>query len=260
MTPLPPSLPALVTGASSGIGEAFATALAERGHALTLVARRGDRLERIARRLRAEHGVTVTVLIADLETEPGLAAVAGVLAAGGPWLLVNNAGFGARGAVLDIEEGWERSLIAVNVVALHRLLRAVLPGNVAAGGGGIINVASTAAFQPMAYFATYAASKAFVLHLTEGLAEEIRGTGTRVMALCPGPVRTEFGEVAGGAEELERMRPMDARTCVDIALRAFNRGDVICVPGTLNHAGTMAVRLLPRFAVRRVLGVVARPR
>ncbi len=139
-------------------------------------------------------------------------------------------------------------------------MRAVLPGNVAAGAGGVINLASTAAFQPISYLATYAATKAFVLHLTEAVAEEVRGAGTRVMALCPGPVRTEFGEVADAEADLERLRPMDVREVVDTALRSFDAGDVICVPGALNHAGTVAVRLLPRFAVRRVVGRLARPR
>jgi short-subunit dehydrogenase len=141
-------------------------------------------------------------------------------------------------------------------------MRAALPGCVEARSGGVLNVASSAAFQPIPHMATYAATKAFVLHLTEAVACELQGGGVRVMALCPGPTRTEFGEIAGVAEDFDRIGPlsMSADRVVGAALKAFDRGDVICVPGIVNLAGATGVRFLPRFAVRRVLEPVFRER
>ena len=259
MKPVPASVPALVTGASSGIGERFAVRLAERGHELTVVARRADRLEQLARRLRREHGGTVHVLTADLETPEGRAEVASTLRSRSPWILVNNSGFGAHGAFAEHTVERETGMVAVNVVALHELMLATLPGNVAAGGGGVLNLASTAAYQPIPYLATYAATKAFVLHLTEAVAEEVRGTGTRVCALCPGSTRTEFGEVAGAQEAMRRLPTMNVDAVVDAGLRSFDRGEVICVPGALNQIGAIAATITPRVAVRRFLGVAAHP-
>jgi uncharacterized protein len=262
MQPVPASVPALVTGASSGIGETFARRLAQRGHQLVVVARRTDRLRRLATDLRRLHDATVEVLRADLETPAGRETVAARLGDGGPWLLVNNAGFGTRGRFVDQDRAREAAEIQVNALAVHQLMRAARPGCLAARAGGVVNVASTAAFQPLPHFATYAATKAFVLHLTEAVAAELRGSGVRAMALCPGFTTTEFAEVAGAEHEFARLRPvtMTRESVVDTALRAFDRGDVICVPGLLNLAGAHAVRLLPRFAVRRALEPVFRTR
>jgi short-subunit dehydrogenase len=262
MQPLPASVPALVTGASSGLGESFARRLAKRGHELVLVARRTDRLERLATELRAVSGAAIEVLGADLETAAGRNRVAGRLSGGGPWLLVNNAGFGTRGRFVEQDPRREAGEIAVNALAVHQLMRAALPGCVEAHSGGVLNVASTAAFQPIPHMATYAATKAFVLHLTEAVSTELQGTGVRLMALCPGPTRTEFGDVAGVAEDFDRIGPlsMTADRVVGTALKAFDRGDVICVPGIVNLAGATGVRVLPRFAVRRILEPVFRDR
>jgi short-subunit dehydrogenase len=262
MHPIPATVPALVTGASSGLGEGFARRLAGRGHELVLVARRTDRLERLATELRAVSGAGVEVLGADLETAAGRNRVAGRLSGGGPWLLVNNAGFGTRGRFVEQDQRREAAEITVNALAVHQLMRAALPGCVEARSGGVLNVASSAAFQPIPHMATYAATKAFVLHLTEAVACELQGGGVRVMALCPGPTRTEFGEIAGVAEDFDRIGPlsMSADRVVGAALKAFDRGDVICVPGIVNLAGATGVRLLPRFAVRRVLEPVFRER
>jgi short-subunit dehydrogenase len=125
----------------------------------------------------------------------------------------------------------------------------------------VINVASTAGYQPLPYMATYAATKAFVLHLTEALAEELRGSGARAMALAPGPVRTEFGTVAGVEDYMSMARPMtmDAERCVRVALRAFDRGAAICVPGGLNLALAQGPRVAPRLVVRKVTGSIFRP-
>ncbi|HEX3607705.1 MAG TPA: SDR family oxidoreductase [Candidatus Dormibacteraeota bacterium] len=262
MQPVPASVPALVTGASSGLGECFARHLARRGHELVLVARRTDRLQRLATELRPDSAAPVGVLGADLETAAGRERVAARLGSGGPWLLVNNAGFGTRGRFVEQDPAREAAEITVNALAVHQLMRAALAGCVAARAGGVINLASSAAFQPLPHMATYAATKAFVLHLTEAVATELRGTGVRAMALCPGPTRTEFGDVAGVAEDFGRLGPlfMTADGVVGAALRAFDHGDVICIPGVHNLAGATAVRLLPRFAVRRLMEPVFRRR
>lgn len=253
---VPPEVSALVTGASSGIGEEFARQLASRGHAVTLVARRGERLDRLADELRGAYGVTVDPFIADLETAKGRDAVAALLRASAPWLLVNSAGYGGRGAIVDMSAAREQAEVRVNVVAVHQLTLMVLPGLIREGGGGVINVASTAAFQPLPYMATYGATKAFVLSFTEALAEELRGSGARAMALCPGPVQTDFHTVAGtassGYERLSKPMSMTAPQCVTEALRAFDRGSAVCIPGLLNHALAEGPRLAPRFLVRKV--------
>ncbi|GAC1344516.1 MAG: SDR family oxidoreductase [Candidatus Dormibacteria bacterium] len=254
--PVSPSIPAVVTGASSGIGEEFSRQLAERGHDLLLVARRVPRLRALARELKRDHAVAVTVLGADLETAAGRELVAARLRGHGPRLLVNNAGFGSRGRFADLDPGREVAEVMVNVVAVEQLTAAVLPECVAAGAGGVLNVASTAAFQPLPHMATYAATKAFVLHLSEALAVELNGTGVRCMALCPGPTRTEFGEVAGNARELEKALPMAASDVVRHALGDFDSGHAISIPGPLNALGAHSVRLFPRAAVRRVAGLI----
>jgi hypothetical protein len=258
--PVPPSVPALVTGASSGIGEQFARQLAARGHDLTLVARRADRLQAIAKTLRREHDVKVSVHPADLESPEGRAPVAAMLRDKGPWLLINNAGFGSRGRFVDLDPERELAEVQLNVVALHEFTGAALQGNVAAGRGAVVNVASTAAYQPIPYMATYAATKAFVLHFTEAVAQELQGTGVRALALCPGPTRTEFEHVAGVQSLFSMSMPMSADAVVRSALRALDRGHAICVPGARNLALAQGVRLVPRTALRRVVGGIFAPR
>jgi short-subunit dehydrogenase len=259
MRPIPSSLPALVTGASSGIGAEFARQLAQRGHNLTLVARREDRLRALAAQLAADHGVEAAVLVADLETSAGRRTVADAVGRE-PLLLINNAGFGSRGRHWELSGERESAEVEVNVLALQQLCHAALAVNVPAGRGGVINVASTAGFQPLPYMATYAATKAFVLHYSEALARELSGTGVRLMALCPGPVATEFGEVAGNAEEMLRIGMMPVEKCVSVALRAFDRNHTICVPGVLNHAGAVGTKLVPRALLRRAIAPIFRPR
>jgi short-subunit dehydrogenase len=260
-TALPASIPVLVTGASSGIGEEFARRLAERGHDVTVVARRVDRLEQLAKELTDKHGGRVEVVAADLETPRGRAAIAKMLRERFPWILVNNAGFATRGRFAELDQARERGELQLNVVTLHELSLATLPGLVAAGTGGIINVASTAAFQPLPYMATYAATKAFVLNFSEALAEEVRGSGVRVMALCPGATRTEFGDVAGVNDYMELVGGgMSTQRCVAIALRAFDRGHAICIPGAFNAVLSHGPRIAPRFGVRRIAGAIFNPR
>ena len=258
--PVPASVPALVTGASSGIGEEFARQLAARGHAVTLVARRVERLQALARELRRDHGVKATVHSADLETEEGRAPVAELLRAKGPWLLVNNAGFGTRGRFADLDPERESAEVRVNVVALHEFTAAVVRGNVQAGAGAVVNVASTAAFQAIPHMATYAATKAFVLHFTEGIAQELHGTGVRALALCPGPTRTEFAEVSDNSDLFDKSMPMSSKSVVRSALRALDRGHAICVPGAHNLILAQGPRLVPRSALRRIIAPIFAPR
>ncbi len=258
--PVPTTSPVVVTGASSGIGEEFARRFAERGHNLTIVARRVDRLEALAEELRSRHGVSVDVMPADLETARGRTAVARLLRQLPGCVLVNNAGFGTRGRLTGLDAARERAEVQVNVVALHELTLAALPGLIEAGTGGVINLGSTAAFQPLPYMATYSGSKAFVLHFTEALAEELRGSGVRVMALCPGPVRTEFDDVSGVNGSLDFLRPLSVARCVAAALRAFDRGQAVCVPGAINLALAQSPRLAPRALVRRVAAPFLSPR
>lgn len=251
---IPSSLPALVTGASSGLGSEFAAQLAERGHDVTLVARRTDRLRTLARELEKRHGTAITPVTADLETSRGRDRAAALLADGRAWILVNNAGFGSRGSLADLPLDRERAQVLVNVVALHHLAGAALPGQVAAGQGGILNVASTAAFQPLPGMATYSATKAFVLTFTEALAVEARGTGVRVTCLCPGPVRTEFHAVAGTGREIQIAPTLEPADCVRAALRAFDRNQTICIPGAINALIAASARLAPRSATRHIAG------
>lgn len=256
---IPATVPALVTGASSGIGEEFARQLAARGHDVTLVARRADRLEALAAGLRSERPGKFSVHPADLESNEGRESVIAVLRSG-PWLLVNNAGFGTRGRFVDLDLAREAAEVQLNVVTLHALTAAVLPGNVAAGAGGVVNLASTAAYQPLPYMSTYAATKAFVLHFTEGLAHELRGTGVRALAVCPGPTRTEFDQVAGVQSIFDKAAPMTAAAVARSALRALDRGQAVCVPGAHNLMLAQGSRLAPRALVRRVTGLIFAPR
>jgi hypothetical protein len=258
--PVPPSIPALVTGASSGIGEEFARQLAARGHDLTLVARRAERLQALATVLRRDHRVKVAVHPANLETAAGRRPLATLLAEKGPWLLVNNAGFGTRGRFADLDPEREIAEVQVNVVALHQFTAAVIRGNLDADAGAVVNVASTAAYQAIPHMATYAATKAFVLHFTEALAQELHGSGVRALAVCPGPTRTEFDEVAGVSSLFDKSMPMSAAAVVRSALRALDRGHAICVPGAHNLVMAQGPRLVPRSALRRIIGPIFAPR
>jgi len=187
---------ALVTGASSGIGAAFATRLARDRYDLTVVARSRPRLDELATRLRAQ-GAVVDVLVADLCHPAGVAATIAAIESEPLDLLVNNAGFGTVGAYAELDAEREEAEVRLNVVALMRLTRAALPAMVARGAGAIVNVSSVAAFQPAPFNATYGATKAWVNSFTEAIAEELRDSGVRIQALCPGFTRTEFQSRAG---------------------------------------------------------------
>jgi short-subunit dehydrogenase len=252
---------ALITGASSGIGESFAYALARQHYDLVLVARREDRLKAVAAKAREIGAAHTEIVAADLsrggapnEVQARLAAVPIQVD-----FLINNAGFGTNGRFDRLPIAREIEEIELNVTALVALTRLFLPPMVERRNGTIINVASTAAFQPIPYMATYAATKAFVLSFTEAIASETAGTGVRIMALCPGPVHTEFQAVAKNENALmPSFVYMDADTVVSQALAAAARGRRVRINGTLNSAAAVAARLFPRSLVTAIAGRIYR--
>ncbi len=235
----------LVTGATVGIGAAFARRLAADGHALVLVARDTERLAAVAARLRGQYGVEVEVLAADLAADEGIAAVEARLRdAGRPVdVLVNNAGFGNRGRFLDVPVEDEVRMLTVHCEAVLRLTAAAVEGMRERGRGFVVNVASVAAFLPRG---TYGASKAWVVRFTEGLAQEMDGSGVRFLALCPGFVRTEFHARAGmDASRLPEVAWLDADAVVRAALRDLARGRTVSVPSLRYKAVVGVVRHVP---------------
>jgi short-subunit dehydrogenase len=252
---------ALVTGASAGIGNAFARGLATRGYDLVVVARDTARLDALAKELEAAHGGTVEVLGADLSDAAQLATVEARLAdAARPVeLVVNNAGFGTMGHFKDLPIDREQEEIALNVVALTRLTHAALPNLLERRTGGVINVASIAAFQPTPGNATYGATKAFVFSLSQGIHEELRGTGVNCMVLCPGFTRTEFQQRAGiDSTDVPGFLWQEADTVVDFAMKAFASGKAVCVPGALNRVTAGFSATAPSGLTRRIAGAIVK--
>lgn len=245
---------ALITGASAGLGVEFARQLAKRGHRLVLAARRKDRLEAIAAKVGNARVVAI-----DL-AEPGAAArlIADCDAAGETIdLLVNNAGFGLRGQFVELDAARQREMIDLNVAALTDLCRLVAPRLAERRSGAILNVASTAAFQPGPKMAVYFATKAYVLSFTEALHEELKPHGVKVSALCPGPTRTEFGEVAGFGEDSRFDRiAMTADEVVRKGLAGLDRNPAVVITGALNWAGAFGTRFLPRSTIRKIAGAL----
>ena len=253
----------LITGASAGLGEGFARALAATGENLILTARRVDRLEALATQLRAKHQIQVHLFPTDLAQPDApaklLADIAG--AALSVDQLINNAGFGVRGAFAEGDGARQLEMIDLNCRALVALTHRVLPQMVARGSGGILNVASTAAFQPGPWMAVYYATKAFVLSFSEALHEEVRGQGVRVAALCPGPTRTEFADVAGmGDSPLFRALGSSAEAVVRDGLRALAANQAVRVSGAANLAMAESIRLTPPVLARRLVGALQRSR
>jgi short-subunit dehydrogenase len=250
----------VVTGASAGIGLALTKNLARGGRPVLAVARRSEKLRALAEEARASGWAEVVALPADL-ADPGAAdaVLARAEELGGAEWLVNNAGFGAYGAVADAAPARLAALVRVNCEAVVLLTRAFLPSLVARGGF-VLNVASVAAFLPMPFHSVYAASKAFVLSFTEGLAEELRGTPAGAGAFCPGPVDSEFVEVAGLARRPTRRRAvLSAEEAAAEALAQLRAREVVRVPRAAMRLAVGAPRLLPRAAVRRLSALVNRP-
>lgn len=251
----------LITGASSGIGECFAHALAARKHNLALVARSKEKLETLASRLGSEHGVKTVVLVSDLSA-PGAAAVlaeqlrARQLAVD---LLINNAGFGGRGEFWGLPLDRQSEMVRLNVVAVMVLTYLLLPAMIERRAGAIINVSSTASFQPVPYTAVYGSTKAFVTSFSLALAEEVRPYGIRVVTLCPGGTRTNFfvagdykrRSLPGGLQSPEEV--------VEAALGALDRKGGLVVPRFFNKLSVFVQRFVPRQAVARVAARLFRP-
>jgi len=241
---------ALVTGASAGIGAVFARELAARGMHMALAARREDRLRELAAELEAAHGVLTAVLPADLG-KPGAAGVLWQEASDGRTihLLVNNAGFGLKGHFDELPLDRQAEMVRVNCVAPLELAHLAVREMRARRGGGIVNVASVAGYQPIPMLATYAATKAFLITLSEAVAEEVREDGVRVVVVNPGPVITEFQSVAGTQVTAKTPGVKTSEEVVAAALRALEAGKSTVTPGLFNRLSSYAVRVSPRGLV-----------
>ena len=251
---------ALITGASAGIGTAMARELAAGGTNLVLTARRRDRLAGLAAELCAKHNIRTLACVADLAQPLGPQEIFSFTESKNIAidLLVNNAGFGAYGEFQKARLDRLIEMTQVNVTAVVHMTHLYLPGMIARGGGDILIVASTAAFQPVPYISTYAATKAFDLHFAEGLAEEVREHGVRVCALCPGSTATEFFQVAGQRNHTRRS-PETAEKVAHVGLAALAAGKTSVVSGFTNWVGAEAVRAVPRRMVARITGGMFRP-
>ncbi|MET9213519.1 MULTISPECIES: SDR family oxidoreductase [unclassified Nocardia] len=256
-----PSTRAVVTGASSGIGAALAEGLAQRGYSLILVARREDRLRELADRLAARHGVESEVRAVDLADRGERARLCDELAGREIAVLCNNAGFATYGALAAADPARERRQVEVNTVAVHDLTLAVLPGMVARGAGAILITGSTAGNQPGPGNATYAATKAFANTLAESLHSELAGSGVRCTLLAPGPVRTEYTEVAE-VPELDRLVPgplwVSAEQAAAQAIAGMAAGRRRVVPGVFAKVQTVGGQYTPRALVGPLLRAVYR--
>lgn len=246
---------ALVTGASSGIGADLARGLAKRGYSVGLVARRRDRLEELASELS---GVRTEVLECDLQDAGARDRLAGQIEGLGLHVdvLCNNAGFGTYDDFTDLDRERELAEVRTNVEAVVDLTGRYLPRMVERGAGAVLNTASTSAFQPIPGNATYAASKAFVLSFSEALHTEVRGRGVTVTALCPGPVRTEFQEVADAedfAGKLPKPLWVSPQAVADQALAGLDRGARVVTPGVGNRVTGALSRATPNALLLRVL-------
>jgi hypothetical protein len=245
---------ALVTGASAGLGVEFARQLSSRGHRLVLVARRKERLEELAKELGDARAVAI-----DLSKANATAKLMADIEANGETvdLLVNNAGFGLIGQFATLDAKRQRQMIDLNVGALTELCRAAAPAMIKRKSGAILNVASTAAFQPGPKMAVYFATKAFVLSLSEALHEELKPHGIKVSCLCPGPTHTEFGEVAGfagnGIFDKVAMSPAQV---VEKGIEGLEANRAVVITGWMNRLTAVSTRFVPRSVVRKIAGAI----
>jgi short-subunit dehydrogenase len=245
----------LVTGASSGIGLELARCFAGDGCRLVLVARKGPALETLAGELRKAHKIQAQIITADLaHPEAPVRLLAHLQSAGLKVdVLVNNAGFGAQGKFVELPLARQLEMLQVNMTSLTHLTALLLPGMIERRRGGILNVASTAAFQPGPGMAVYYATKAYVLSFTEALAEELAGTGLTVTASCPGPTATNFGTAAGMRTlGMVKKIQMSAEAVARISHRDYRAGKVVSITGFQNKLSAFLVRLFPRAMVRKV--------
>jgi len=253
---------ALVTGASSGLGEEFARQLASRGMHLILVARRLDLLEKLAAELHLKHGTRCHVIQSDLSVPDEPDRVLRNIASQGIVieLLVNNAGFGIVGEIENADIDQILMMIRLNVAALTELTYRILPGMLERGRGAILNVSSLSAFQPVAFMGAYAASKAFVLHLSEALHCELKDRGITVTAVCAGVTRTHFFDTAGAPGWLQKHASHSVEFVVKRALKALVRRQQYTVPGWRNYLLTLLVRIGSRARVVKESTRFFRPR
>jgi short-subunit dehydrogenase len=245
---------ALVTGASAGLGVEFARQLSKRGHRLVLAARRKERLDELVEELGNARAVEIDLSKAGASSK----LMADLKAAGEEVdVLVNNAGFGLIGRFAELDAKRLRQMIDLNIGTLSDLCRAVAPGMIKRKSGAILNVASTAAFQAGPNMAVYFATKAFVLSFTEALHEELKPHGIRVSCLCPGPTRTEFGEVAGfGGNGLFDRVAMDSPDVVKAGLGGLEKNQAVVIPGFANKITAASTRFAPRSVVRKIAGSI----
>lgn len=251
MTPV-----ALITGASSGIGRDLAHQFAADGYDLVLVARRRDALEDAVRDVTRTHGVNARVIAIDLATPGAARQIVDQLQTAGVTIdvLVNNAGFGLHGPVAELALERQLEMVQVNVAVLTELTRLFLPGMLERNRGGVLNVGSTAAFQPGPLMAVYYATKAYVLSFTEALAVEVNGSALRTSCLCPGPTATHFAETAQVTHSrLFRMGTMRPADVARVGYDGWKRGQVIVIPGLKNRLGAVLASVSPRSMVRRIM-------
>ncbi|HYR61200.1 MAG TPA: SDR family oxidoreductase [Actinomycetota bacterium] len=246
---------ALITGASGGIGYELALLFAKDGYDLVLVARSAEKLSALAQRLQHDHGVQVRRIVKDLAAPGAPAEIHAELAAASVHVdvLVNNAGAGLLGKFADLDMDGDVGMLQLNVVAPTLLTRLFLPPMLERGSGRILNVASTAAFQPGPLMAVYYATKAYLLSLSEALANELAGTGVTVTALCPGPTETGFASHAGTEKSRLFTGPtMDAKTVARIGYAALLKGKPVVIPGLRNRMLAFGTRLGPRKVVTQI--------
>ena len=252
-----PDSTCLVTGASSGIGADVARSLARRGHGVVLVARRSERLEELAGELAGAHGVRAEVLVCDLSDAhmrrglPDRVAGLGLTVE----VLVNNAGFGSGGLFQELDHEREVEMVRLNVEAVVDLCGHYVPEMARRGRGAVLNVASTAAFQPLPRQATYSATKAFVLGFSEAIHADLMGTGVTVTCMCPGPVETDFPDTAGIQEAAEGLPSIFWTQSPDVAeegVRGLERGKRVVIPGALNRASALGGQHVPRSLLLRL--------